>query len=178
MHARGSRTPAVVSFALAAATVVACGSDPIHERSVEELGPEDPNVPVGPLHRAGQPCDACHGGKGPAKSEFLLSGTIYATEAATDPLPNATVRFIDYIGNQGSAVTNCAGNFFVPVGALSPRWPLWFRVEQGDLVADMQSASFRERSCNECHRAPAGARTTKPVYLSERPFERDLTGCP
>lgn len=154
-----------------------CGTDPVHDRAVEELGAEDPRVPPGPLHRPGQPCGVCHGGAGPAKGTFILSGTIFATSGSGEVLPAATVRFIDWVGAQGSTVTNCAGNFFVRTDGPAPKWPLWLRVEQNGIVADMQSAIFREGSCNTCH-GGASPRTAAPVYLSEQPFARTDAGCP
>lgn len=158
--------------------MLSCGSDPVHERAVEDLGPEDAAVAPGPLHRPGQPCNVCHGGKGPAKSELALSGTVFAMPSSGEVLPGATVRFIDWVGGQRSTVTNCAGNFFVRAEELTPKWPLWVRVEHAGIVADMQSAIFREGSCNACHTAPATARNAGQVFLSETPFTRAATGCP
>lgn len=155
-----------------------CGRDPLHDRDVEALGPEDPSVEPGPLHRRGQPCSVCHGGDGPAKSTFVLSGTVYAIAGADDALPGATVRYIDWVGAQGSIVTNCAGNFFLRADEAAPRWPIWLRLQQGEMVADMQSAVFREGSCNACHTAVASPRTTGRVYLSEQPFAALDAGCP
>lgn len=155
-----------------------CGPDPLHERDVEALGPEDPAIEPGPLHRRGQPCSVCHGGDGPAKSTFVLSGTVFAVADAGDVLPGATVRYIDWVGAQGAVVTNCAGNFFLRTEQAAPRWPIWLRLEHGDKVADMQSAVFREGSCNACHTATATPKTMGRVYLSEQPFAVLDAGCP
>lgn len=165
---------------LALVVVESCDdADPTHERAVEELGPEDPSVKPSELHRPGQPCSVCHGGIGPAKSTFLLAGTIYATPDGGQALPGANVRFIDWVGAQGSSTTNCAGNFFVRADQADKfKWPMWMRVEQNGTVADMRSAVFREGSCNTCHKATATARNTLPVYLSEQPVRLLAEGCP
>lgn len=157
---------------------VGCGADPVHERAVQELGPENPNIDPGPLHRPGQPCGVCHGGAGPAKGTFILSGTVFATPAGEEVLPGATVRFIDWVGAQGSTVTNCAGNFFVRADAPAPKWPLWLRVEQNGIASEMQSAVFRDGSCNTCHKIAPTPNSTGRVYLSEQPFARTDAGCP
>jgi hypothetical protein len=69
------------------AAAVGCGnfdpfSDPILDADKAALGPEDPNVPEGPLHRAGQPCAVCHrdGGEDPT---FVFAGTVYRDPVET-----------------------------------------------------------------------------------------------
>jgi hypothetical protein len=148
----------------------------VHRRAVDELGAEDPAVPPGPLHRPGQPCGVCHGGAGPAEDAFVLSGTVFATPDGGEVLPGATVRYIDWVGRQQSVVTNCAGNFFVRGPA--PTWPVWVRVEYGGTVAEMQSAIFRDGSCNTCHRLTPTPRHAPRVFLSEQPFPIADAGCP
>lgn len=168
-----------ISMLLAAlvGTSMACDSDPVRERAIAELGEESASVPPGPLHRPGQACGLCHGAAGPAKSVFVLSGTVYATPTGSKPVAGVKVRVIDWVGAQWSTVTNCAGNFFVRNDEFTPKWPVWFRIEQEQRSAEMQSASFREGSCNACHAAEATPRTTHHVYLSDEDFVPPDVGC-
>jgi hypothetical protein len=146
----------------------ACASDPLRERKLAELGDETPGIPVGPLHRAGQPCGVCHGPEGPADSDFALSGTLYETPRALSPLvENATIRFIDWTGRQYRTTSNVAGNFFVRREDYDPIWPLWVKIERSDKMVEMRSAVFRETSCGTCHADPASPSTVGHIYLTE-----------
>jgi hypothetical protein len=69
-----SRRAFAWAFALGLAAV-GC-DDPVHDDAVTALGGEDPNVPIGALHRPGQPCLVCHGGSGPAALAFSVGGTV------------------------------------------------------------------------------------------------------
>src|SRR5205823_5311730 len=89
----------------------ACG-DPVHDERVAALGPEDRNVPPGPLHRPGQPCLLCHSREGEA-SAFLIAGTVYLKKGSPVPYGNATVLITDAASTTYRATTNCAGNFLV-----------------------------------------------------------------
>ena len=103
---------------------VGCG-DPVRERSIEQLGGEDPRTPVGPLHRPGQPCLVCHGDEGPAESHFSFAGTVFQRQGSAVSLHDARVRFIDSTGAQYTVTTNCAGNFYVGASNYQPVWPVW-----------------------------------------------------
>lgn len=141
-----------------------CG-DPLHEQGLEALGAEDPRVEPGPLHRPGQPCGACHAETGPAVRAFSLSGTVFRDGQEDVPLPSAEVRVIDSTGAQLSTFTNCAGNFFVTSAEYLPRWPIWMKVELGEVSAEMRSAASRESSCAACHAADPGPSSVGRVFL-------------
>ena len=90
---------------------------------IAALGPEDPNEPPGPNHRAGQPCVLCHSEGGPASATpFAVAGTIYETRALNSPGAEGSV--VDFIDRGGTAPrrrprTGASGNFFV----LASDWP-------------------------------------------------------
>ncbi|HVY31936.1 MAG TPA: hypothetical protein VHB79_35620 [Polyangiaceae bacterium] len=126
-------------------------SEPVHEREVEELGPESPGVAEGPLHRAGQPCGTCHGELGPARRAFSLSGTVYHAGSGDEPEPKLTVRVLDTKGAQLRLTTNDAGSFFLPADEYAPAYPLWIKLERGEQTVEMHSAISRETSCAGCH---------------------------
>jgi len=145
----------------------ACAADPLRERKLADLGGETPGIPVGPLHRAGQPCGECHGPEGPADSDFALSGTLYEAPIDLAPVENATIRFIDWTGYQYRTTSNGAGNFFVRRENYDPIWPLWVKIERSDKTVEMRSAIFRETSCGACHADPASPSTAGHIYLTE-----------
>jgi hypothetical protein len=93
---------------------------------VTALGPENPNIPPGPTHRAGQPCLTCHGGLGPANATFVTAGTVYVAASSTDAgaLNNGTVELTDSTGSMYPATTNDAGNFYVTTDEWAPIFPL------------------------------------------------------
>lgn len=156
--------PALFLFGCLA--LVAC-DDPVPERLIDELGGEDPAVPEGPLHRPGQPCVLCHGDEGDAEAKFSFGGTVYQTPGSQEPLHDALIRFIDSTGAQYSVISNCAGNFYAGADNFKPVWPVWMKVELGDLTAEMVSPTSRERSCAFCHRDPASPSSVGHVYLAE-----------
>lgn len=135
--------------------LVACG-DPTHDDAVAALGPEKPGVPVGPLHRPGQPCLVCHGSQGPSDAEFSVAGTIYKYEETTEPLVNAWVTLTDRNGKTHATGTNCAGNFFVMKTDFDPAFPFFTSVIFGSSTAEMSTPVYREGSCAGCHSDPKG----------------------
>jgi hypothetical protein len=138
-------------------------ADPVRDAAVADLGSEAPGVPVGPLHRPGQPCLACHGA-GDA-SAFTVAGTVYAREKSKTPLNDVTVRLIDAAGRRFDSVTNCAGNFFVRPTEFVVQYPLWVTLAVEEHTLDMESPVFREGSCAPCHRDPKGRDSAGPVYF-------------
>jgi hypothetical protein len=149
------------------AALVGC-ADPVHDDVVRSLGPEDPNVPQGPLHRAGQPCLACHGELGPASSAFSIGGTVYAAAGQTQPALSAAVQIEDVRGNHFTVVTNSAGNFFAARNAFVPRYPIRMSVRSGDgqTIQQMLSLSARNGACADCHLDPASPTSPGHVYVS------------
>ncbi len=143
-----------------------CGcQDPVRDNRVDALGPEDPDVPAGPLHRPGQPCIACHAGDGPGDSVFSQAGTVYKTSDRLDPLPDAILHFIDSARREFMVGTNCAGNFFIDERDFAPSYPLWVNIEFGGVTIPMSTPIFREGSCAACHYDPAGRASAGHVYL-------------
>ena len=82
-----------------AAALFAC-VDEVHDQEVAALGPEQPGVPPGPTHRPGQPCVTCHGGSGPAHTQFSVGGTAYEVEGQPAPAVGASVVIEDKIAPQ------------------------------------------------------------------------------
>jgi len=150
-----------------------CALDPVHDSSVKALGEEDPEWPQGPYHRAGQPCTVCHGGQGPAKTKFLMAGTIFATAGTKDdpskPVNMAQVRIRDSKNLTGSecVFTNCRGNFYVtekqfPDGIY---YPVKVAVSKDGAEKPMNSLIGREPSCAVCHKRPGFFDSPGQVYL-------------
>jgi mono/diheme cytochrome c family protein len=146
---------------------LACG-DPARDQAVAALGPEDPAVPPGPLHRPGQPCVACHSRDGSA-SAFLVAGTVYLKKGSREPYDTVSVILTDAARTTYTATTNCAGNFFVREGESKLRYPLFIDLVAGDVTREMSSAIYREGSCAACHAEPVGPASAGPVYLVENP---------
>lgn len=150
--------------------LVALGcSDPVHDRAVESLGPEAPNVPIGPLHRPGQPCGECHGELGPAHRAFSLSGTVYRANSGDEPEHGLSVRAIDSRGLQHTLKTNEAGSFFATSDEYAPVFPVWIKLERDEQVVEMRSAISREISCATCH-----GRVGAPAKVGQVYFEMPI----
>jgi hypothetical protein len=142
---------------LAVCLVLGC-NDPVHDAEVAALGPEDPNVPTGELHRPGQPCLLCH-------DSFAVAGTVY-NEDLTTPFSGATVTLIDAAGTQQQATTNSAGNFIIRKSDWQPVFPIgtYVPADGGAAVfgvsivgsnpnntAQMVTHIGRDGSCGSCH---------------------------
>jgi hypothetical protein len=155
--------------AMSCAPAVLAPVDPQHQLAVEALGSEDPRVPVGPLHRRGQPCVLCHD-LGAEAAPFTFAGTAYIDNVSTKPLSDADVLLVDSAGNHFTTRTNCVGNFYVSAYAFEPIWPFWVTVRQGANDSAMGSPIYRERSCAACHFQPAGPRTAGQIYLTSDDF--------
>lgn len=139
-------------------------ADPIRTSAIEALGPETA-VPIGPLHRPGQPCGVCHHDDGNA-GPFSVSGTVYFTKGSTNPAAKVEVLLFDTANRSYTVRTNCAGNFFVRPGQMRPVYPLWVTLRHGGKKFEMESAVFREGSCGACHAESAGPRSAGPVFLA------------
>lgn len=145
---------------LAIFALLSCG-DPVRDGQIGALPGENPNVPVGEYHRAGQPCVLCHGPGGPASdASFAVAGTVFAQPQSAVGVENATVAFTDTTGSTFTTQTNCVGNFFVPRPGSSvpgatwdPQFPIFVRVFKG-AERTMQGQIGRERSCANCHNDP------------------------
>ena len=158
-----------ILFAILA--LLSCG-DPVRDGQLGALPNENPNIPVGEFHRAGQPCVLCHSPGGPASgSSFAIAGTIFAQPQDAVGVEGATVAFTDTTGSTFTATTNCVGNFFVPRPGSSapgptwdPQFPIFVRVFKNGLARTMQGQIGRERSCANCHNDPQAG--TDEIYSS------------
>ncbi len=169
------RARSFLCFGIAAWTAIACG-DPTHDREVDALGGEAPGVPVGPLHRPGQPCATCHGEAGPADSEFTIAGTVYALLGQSPPVPNVLVRIRDFTGTERSVTTNQAGNFFIGRDEWQPLYPLQTNIRLGSLSKQMSTYIARAASCADCHVHPPGPNSPGHIYIATSPSELDGAG--
>lgn len=146
---------------------VACDKDPVHDDEVAALGPEDPSVPPGPFHRPSQPCLVCHGGSGPASTQFAVGGTVFLSQFGADVASNgATVSVSDANATHASATTNSVGNFWV----LESQWAPTFPVHVDSVTFDQTSVSMythigRDGSCASCHYDPPGGAAVGHIYL-------------
>jgi hypothetical protein len=167
----------LLALAAASALVLAsCFVDPVHDDEVSALGDESPNVPKGPLHRAGQPCVLCHGGSGPASAQFSVAGTVFKLGGSTDPAVGASVQLTDSKGNKVTATTNAAGNFYVSVSTFSPTYPLvpfvsFPGIDPNDpnCSTQMHTHVGRDGSCAGCHTNPMGPRSPGRIFIAADP---------
>lgn len=155
-------------FAVALLGLLSCSGDPVHDDLVRGLGPEPSGAP-GPLHRAGQPCLACHGGSGPASLELSVGGTIYVQQGKTDPLEGAEVQVTDLAGRVVcSATTNAAGNFFLRRSECTMPEPAKANVLRASDGAEsnMITRIGRSGSCATCHHGDTSTATSvERIYL-------------
>ena len=156
----------------------------MHDQEVAALGPEEPGVPPGDFHRAGQPCTVCHGPEGPAQTQFSVAGTIFWQPYAAAwrqnqgelGANNATISVVDDLGVPIQITTNCVGNFWVTPAAYNPAFPILVHVyaEGTTFSDDMFTQISRAGSCAECHSDPPNYNAVGHVYLTtgRSPAER------
>lgn len=139
--------------------------DPVHDAERDALGPENPNVPEGPLHRPGQPCAVCHreGGDDPV---FAFAGTVYRDPVETIAVADAMVVLTDAAGQTFMTTTNCVGNFYVRPREFQPTPPVWASVQRIDFPWKMESPIHREASCAKCHYDPAGPASAGHLFVT------------
>lgn len=146
--------------------------DPLWQAQVDALGPEQPAVPIGPLHRAGQPCLVCHAAQGNAPA-WVAAGTVYRDPGATRAAAGVTVLLIDARRQRYVTHSNCAGNFFVSPSEYQPQPPLWvslrYSLSDQRVQVDMESPMHKDGDCGICHRAERGPSSAGPVFLSDDP---------
>ena len=161
--------------------------DPVHDAQIEALGGETTGISPGPLHRPGQRCLTCHGGQGPADLELAVAGTVYQTRAVdSPPLAGGTVAIYDATqlpdgGAPRTAVTNAAGNFYIPASSWSPVYPLHdISVTIAGLAqpTPMHTNVGRDGSCATCHFLPEGRASHGHVYLVADPADLPGGGAP
>ena len=139
--------------------------DPTERAKIAALGPENPSVPMGPLHRPGQPCAACHSSAGGAVA-YSAAGTVYRDPLTQIPVADVVVSLLDGAGKMFTTKTNCVGSFYVKSSEFAPAYPLWVSVQLGEFPWKMSSPIHREASCAECHRDPAGPTAAGHVFLT------------
>jgi hypothetical protein len=150
----------VLLFALGLASC----PDPVREDLEADQGPEQPGVPEGPLHRAGQRCLACHRDGGPSPP-FSVAGTIFRREGAREAAPAIEVVVRDARGEQQTFVTNEVGNFWALQTSWSPVFPLRAELHVNGRTIAMRTEIPREGSCNACHRAPSDTHHMPGVFV-------------
>ncbi len=71
-----------------------------------------------------------------------------------------------------TAVTNCAGNFYVLPGQFAPHYPMWVSVMSRGSAAPvleepmlMETPTFREGSCAACHKNPMTPKNARHVFM-------------
>jgi hypothetical protein len=160
-----ARLPFPVVALLLATALPAC-VDTTHDDQVQALGGEANGVSPGPDHRPGQPCLVCHGGEGPASSQFSVAGTVYALFKESAPAVGAQVQVEDISGNAIVAPTNSAGNFYIGVADWQPIYPIQMQVSLGPASQQMLTHVGREGSCAACHQSLSGPTSPGPVYAA------------
>lgn len=165
----------VILRLLACGGMLACGGsdflrDPLLDAEVAALGPEDPAVLIGPLHRPGQPCAACHRPDGVAGA-YVVAGTVYRDPLATIGVADVAVALIDSNGRTFTTTTNCVGNFYVRPSEFSPKPPMWVSVQVTAIPFPfkMESPIHREASCAACHFDPAGPNSAGHLFVADDP---------
>ncbi len=175
---------------VAAAVVAPSCQDPVHDQEVAALGPENPQIPQGQYHRAGQPCTVCHGPEGPAKTQFSIAGTVfwqpYSQPGGANQgelgVNSSTISLIDDLGSQIQLSSNCVGNFWVTPGLYNPAFPVLVKVfaEGQKYTGDMFTQISRAGSCAECHSDPPNYNSVGHVYLTTGavPTSEQSVSCP
>jgi len=156
----------VVGAAATAGMATGPCADDVHDEEVSALGPDQ--GPPGPTHRPGQPCLTCHGGSGPAKSQFSIGGTVYLNQGGGQPAPGTLVQIEDIEGNLWTVTANSVGNFFVLLSDYAPHYPTQMQVtsSDGSVTQQMLTHAGRAGSCADCHTLTAGPSSAGPVYLN------------
>lgn len=157
---------------LAVILLLAACTDQQWQEQIAALGPEQPSIPMGPLHRSGQPCLLCHSVTGDAPA-LLAAGTVYRDPRATLAAAGVAVILIDARRQTYVTYSNCAGNFFVFPSEYQPQLPLWvslrYQLSGQRVQVDMESPMHRDGDCGICHRPTAGPSSAGPVFLSDDP---------
>jgi hypothetical protein len=151
---------------VAMVVVLASCVDATHDEQVQALGGEAAGVAPGPDHRPGQPCLVCHGGEGPASSQFSVAGTVYAVFKASPPAVGAQVQVEDITGAVRVPLTNSVGNFYISAGDWQPTYPIQMQVSLGPASNQMLTHVGREGSCAACHQSEVGPASPGPVYVA------------
>ena len=151
-------------FVLALALAAGC-QDPLRSEQIDALGPEEASIPIGPLHRTGQPCLLCHS-EGGISTPFTVAGTIYQTPSGRSPAAGVAVALRDSARRSYVAYSNCAGNFYVSPAEFQPVMPLWVTIRSAELQVVMESPMNKDGDCATCHARSVSSQSAGPVFLS------------
>ena len=149
------------TFLCLALLVAAC--DPVVADAVAALGPEDPNVRRGPLHRPGQPCLLCHDGSLGNPQRFTVAGTVFQKSGNRVAADGVVVQITDANAQRANITTNAAGNFYVTPSQYDPTFPLQVILNTSGGFVRMQTqiagngTTEPNGACASCHFDPAGA---------------------
>src|SRR5262245_38443644 len=149
MLSEHGRRAALLGVSVLCGAVLAACNDPGQDRAIAALGPESDDGEPGPLHRPGHPCLICHGGA--TARGFSLAGSGFWTAESDLPAPGTEVRVIDSAERRFTALTNCAGSFFVRPEEFEPVYPLWVMLRNGTAEIEMDSPVRADGSCAGCH---------------------------
>jgi len=176
-HSPFSKSFFVACMAAAALALVVAPScsDPVRDRQIEELGPEDPEGPSRD-HRRGQPCLLCHDEQGGEKPLMIAAGTVFKDQSpGADGAEDVEIEFLD--AKNGAPfqppITTKSGNFFVEKAVWPGMvFPFKVRIKAPGNTVPMLSTVNREGSCNFCHRP----NPPEPYSETDREKARRSTG--
>lgn len=151
-------------FVLVLALAAGC-QDPLRSEQIAALGPEEASIPIGPLHRTGQPCLLCHSEEG-GSTPLTVAGTIYQTPSARSPAAGVAVALRDSARRSYVTYSNCAGNFYVSPAEFQPVMPLWVTIRAAELQVVMESPMNKDGDCATCHARSVSSQSAGPVFLS------------
>lgn len=138
---------------------------PVRDEEIAALGPEVSGVDEGPTHRAGQPCNTCHGERGSAEPELSVGGTVYAAWSSDQAAPGAVVTITDARNREHRMTANSAGNFFATKVEFDPMYPLRVKVAFGGATEEMSTLVRRDGNCGKCHRRDGDSTHTVRIYV-------------
>ena len=162
-----SRTSTLLCLAL---LLAAC--DPVIDSAVAALGPEDPNVRRGPLHRPGQPCLLCHDGSLGNPQRFTVAGTVFHKSGDRVAAESVVVQITDANRNTIALTTNPAGNFYTTPAQYDPTFPLQTALKTSIGTVQMltliagNGTTEANGACASCHFDPAGANSPGHVCVT------------
>src|ERR1700722_12460000 len=162
-----------MALALSAVLLLGAACDPVHDGAIAALGPENPDVRRGPLHRPGQPCLLCHDGAFGDPQRFTVAGTVYQTTGQTAASVGATVALLDAQGSSTAPPTNAAGNFYATPSEYDPTYPIQITVQgpSGETVrmqtlVEGNGTVEPNGACASCHFDPPGADSPGHVAIT------------
>ncbi|MEM6786117.1 MAG: hypothetical protein AAF715_01260 [Myxococcota bacterium] len=193
--ARSWRRAGVVSLGLIAAAATTSCEDPLRERQIAELGPEEANFPPSAIHRVGQPCVLCHSDYLGAEPQMVFGGTVFLEPDPEDPeaplvgVPGYEIRLLDSRGQitpEGLITTNECGNFWVTEEQFKPAYPVRTEIHGPSLndaerrvqISSMSTRIGRDGSCGGCHAEPRSPLSPGAIFIPRELFNADAITIP